>query len=102
MSALQFEQPREDLYKEFAHRYEISQFEQFVALYDVNELMDFMPSNPSEDQKQIFNELIGVGCETGYMDYAKSNNTFELIMQWQERTGYTGPLAVNLGPDGEV
>ncbi len=47
----------------------------------------FFPPKPTEKEKAALQRLIGVKGETyGYMDYVKSNNTFELIMQWREAT----------------
>ncbi len=76
-----------DAYEQFAQRYEVQDFEQLVRLYDVYELTAFLPPQPDAAQKVLFNELVGVQRESGYLDYARSTNTFELIMQWQERTG---------------
>lgn len=87
-SPLELEKHRIDRYQNFAALYKLSdqKFEQFVALYDIAELESFMPSKPSLKERQVFSELIGVQGVKGYMDYIKSNNTFELIMQWQEQT----------------
>lgn len=84
-------------YRAFAELYEVEKFDQLVALYNVYELTCFMPANPTAAEKQIFNNLIGVTTESGYMDYQRSNNTFELIMQWQEKCGRFDDLALSLG-----
>ncbi|MDP5172777.1 MAG: hypothetical protein NWR72_21240 [Bacteroidia bacterium] len=74
-------------YKAFAERYGISDLETLVGLYEIDDLQSFLPPNPSPHEKAVLNELIGVkGVTGGYMDYQKSNHTFELIMQWQEAT----------------
>ena len=74
-------------YEAFAKLYDIKDLATFIQLYDVFELVSFMPSQPTEEEKALFNELLGTTTDSGYMDYQRSNNTFELIMQWQERTG---------------
>ena len=74
-------------YKAFAEKYGITDLEKFVKLYDVFELVSFLPANPSEEDKRVLQELVGVEAPFGYMDYYRSGNTFELIMQWQEKTG---------------
>ncbi|WP_448518161.1 hypothetical protein [Rhodoflexus sp.] len=83
-------------YRAFAEIYEVEKFDQLVALYNVYDLICFLPAQPTAEQKRIFNSLIGVTAESGYMDYQRSNNTFELIMQWQEESGsfdnYTLPF----------
>jgi hypothetical protein len=84
---LEIEKPRLAQYRNFCERYEIDNFELFVALYDISEIESFMPPHPDPAEKQALNELVGTTGVAGYMDYIKSNNTFELIMQWQEKTG---------------
>jgi hypothetical protein len=74
-----------DKYKAFCDLYEIENFEQFVKLYDIYELVAFLPANPTADDKKILNSLNGTHIESGYTDYQRSNNTFELIMLWQEK-----------------
>ena len=70
------------------NKYEIENIEAFSRLYDIDELVLFLPENPTPAEKEALRELIGVqGVTYGYMDWIKSNNTFELIMQWRERTG---------------
>ncbi len=88
-SPIELEKHRIEKYRNFATSYKVPEdkFESFVALYDIDELESFMSPNPSEKDCQVFSELIGVKGVQGYMDYIKSNNTFELIMQWQEQTG---------------
>jgi hypothetical protein len=73
-------------YQAFADKYGITDLVTFVRTYDIYELTAFMPPAPTPTEKTIFAELIGVNAESGYMDFARSNNTFELMMQWQERT----------------
>jgi hypothetical protein len=73
-------------YVNFCQRYGISDVENFVKLYDIYELTAFMPPYPTEKEKKVLQELVGVQTESGYMDYQRSNNTFELIMQWREKT----------------
>ncbi len=74
-----------DKYKAFCALYGIEDLVQFVKLYDIFELVSFLPAQPTEEEKRILHELIGVQNESGYLDYQRSTNTFELIMQWQER-----------------
>ena len=71
-------------YRTFARLYDIQQFDLFVSLYDIDELMSFMPTNPSFQQKATLNDLIGVTANSSYLDYEKSNNTFVLIRGYQE------------------
>ncbi|MEM6346530.1 MAG: hypothetical protein AAF927_21765 [Bacteroidota bacterium] len=86
MSPLELEKHRLDRYKAFRDRYDITEFEKLVKLYEIDDLESFLPPQPSEFEKQILNQLIGTMGMEGYMDYVKSNHTFELIMQWQELT----------------
>ena len=68
--------------------YEIEDIEAFSRLYEVDELVLFLPQNPTQAEKEVLQELVGLqGVTYGYMDWVKTNNTFELIMQWRERTG---------------
>ncbi len=85
MEALRHESHRLYRYQTFCRLYSIDDFQKFVALYDVDELMDLMPTNPSYYQKQTLNQLVGTKGINGYTDYEKSNNTFALIKCWQER-----------------
>ncbi len=89
MAAPLFEHDQHHLaqYQAFASLYGIENLEQLVKLYDIFELVAFMPANPTNRQKEALQELIGVEAPLGYMDYYRSGNTFELIMQWQEKTG---------------
>ncbi|MDX2305333.1 MAG: hypothetical protein NW226_21160 [Microscillaceae bacterium] len=73
--------------EDFCKQYEISEPEQILRLYELEELLLFLPANPTEEEKLAFQELLGAQSESGYLDYAKSNNTFELLMQWREKTG---------------
>ena len=83
------EHARMAAYHQFAERYAIDDFDTFLRLYDVHELMAYLPPHPTPVQREALNALIGTTGETyGYLDWIKSNNTFELIMRWQERTQY--------------
>lgn len=77
-------------YQFFCELYEIPFTEEFVRLYEIEELMAFLPPNPTQEQKTVFKNLIGVESESIYVDYQKSTNTFELLMQWQEQTNSFG------------
>lgn len=87
---LALEAHRIDRYRRFAATYELENFEVFVSLYDIDDLEGFLPPTPTEKEKQVLRELIGVKGVAGYIDYIKNNNSFELIMQWQEQTGNFG------------
>lgn len=71
----------------FCENYGIRDKEKLDNLYEINELILFMPPKPTDFEKQTFVELLGLTGVEGYMDYLKSNNTFELVMQWREKTG---------------
>jgi hypothetical protein len=72
----------------FLQNYAIADVEALEKLYELDELILFLPMQPTDKEKQALQMLIGTIGETyGYMDYVKSNNTFELIMQWRETTG---------------
>ncbi|MFK7924335.1 MAG: hypothetical protein AB8H47_20425 [Bacteroidia bacterium] len=86
MSPLELEKHRLERYQAFRDRYEITAFEKLVKLYEIDDLESFLPPSPTEFEKQTLNQLIGTEGIEGYMDYVKSNHTFELIMQWQELT----------------
>ncbi|MEL6591738.1 MAG: hypothetical protein AAFQ68_16720 [Bacteroidota bacterium] len=86
MSPLELEKHRIERYEAFRDRYEVEDFERLVALYEIDDLESFLPPSPSDYEKKIFNQLVGTLGVEGYMDYRKSNHTFELIMQWQELT----------------
>jgi hypothetical protein len=75
-----------DKYKAFCKLYGIQDWESIVKLYDIFELVSFLPPNPTEKEKTALQNVIGAETESGYLDYKRSNNTFELIMQWQEAT----------------
>jgi hypothetical protein len=83
---LVFEKARLPQYRNFCEAYGIEQFEEVVALYDIDELSAHVPPQPTAAQQQAMQQLVGTTGEAGYMDYIKSNNTFELIMRWQEAT----------------
>ncbi len=72
----------------FCKAYGIDDPASIARLYEWDEIILFLPPYPTEFEKRAFHQLLGVQGETyGYMDYVKSNNTFELIMQWREQTG---------------
>ncbi len=79
-----------DKYKAFCALYNIIDVENFVKLYDIFELVSFLPAHPTEAEKEALQELVGVMNDSGYLDYQRSTNTFELIMQWQEKLGTFG------------
>jgi hypothetical protein len=73
---------------QFCAAYGITDITTFDKLYEVEEIVLFLPSEPTEVEKKTLQELVGLtGTTYGYMDYVKSNNTFELIMQWKEKLG---------------
>lgn len=90
MEALRHESHRLYRYRTFCRLYGIddlptaSRFQKFVSLYDVDELMSLLPTEPTLFQKITLNNLIGIKGLEGFMGYEKSNNTFELIQRWQE------------------
>lgn len=94
----ELEKHRIEQYLAFADLYEIQNTETFVSLYEIDELLAFLPHNPTGPEKSALNQLIGVKGTSGYMDYVKSNHTFELIMQWQEMTGNHERTALFLTP----
>lgn len=99
MHPFDLEKHRIDRYRAFAKAYTIRDFETLVRLYEIDDLEAFLPPQPSAVERATLNELIGVKGVEGYMDYVKSNHTFELIMQWQERTGNQGQTALSF-PSG--
>lgn len=90
--SLRHEQHHLERYKAFCHLYGIADWELCTKLYEIDELICFMPPHPTEQEREALASLIGTTCESGYWDYYKSNNTFELIMQWQEKTGQFRPF----------
>lgn len=58
-------------------------------LYEIDQLEAFLPTYPTVEERAAFQEVIGARFDNfyGYMDYQKSSNTFEVIMQWREKTG---------------
>ncbi len=71
---------------QFCTAYGITDITTFDKLYEVEEIVLFLPPHPTEAEKNALQGLIGLeGVTYGYMDYVKSNNTFELIMQWKEK-----------------
>jgi hypothetical protein len=101
MEELKHDQHHLDKYRAFCDLYGIEDFVQFVRLYDIYELVSFLPAQPTEAEKRLLNELNGAVAESGYLDYQRSTNTFELIMQWQERTGNFDRHALSFGQEGE-
>ena len=75
-----------DKYQAFCSLYGIEDWEKVVQLYDIFELVSFFPAHPTEEEKKALQEVLGATAESGYMDFKRSNNTFELVMQWQEKT----------------
>ncbi len=73
----------------FIKNYALTELEQKTIenLYELNEIILFLPKNPTTSQVQSFKKILGVQIGSGYLDYQKSNNTFELIMQWREIEG---------------
>ncbi len=75
----------------FCQAYGIKDADQFDGLYEIDEIVLFLPPEPTETEKSALLEVIGAqGVTYGYVDYQKSNNTFELIMQWREKTSNWG------------
>ncbi|MCU0450504.1 MAG: hypothetical protein MUC97_11790 [Bernardetiaceae bacterium] len=97
MSPLPHDQHHLDKYRAFCELYGITNLTEFVRLYDIYELTCFLPAQPTEAQKLALQAVLGAMAESGYLDYQRSNNTFELIMQWQERTGNFDQHALNFG-----
>ena len=77
-------------YKEFSEKWGGLDMEKLVEYYDIYELTAFLPPNPSDKEKEVLQKLIGITSPSGYLDYQKSNNTFELIMLWREKSGNLG------------
>lgn len=93
----ELEKHRLHRYEQFAASYGIQDLETLVRLYEIDDLEAFLPVHPAESEKMALQALIGVEGEEGYMDYQKSNHTFELIMQWQEQTGNQDQTALSFG-----
>ncbi len=75
----------------FCQSYGIKDADWFDGLYEIDEIVLFLPPEPTETEKAALLDVIGAqGVTYGYVDYQKSNNTFELIMQWREKTGNWG------------
>jgi hypothetical protein len=103
MSFIENEAHRMDQYMDFCARYGISNWQDVVQLYDVDDLERFLPLQPTALEKQALSELVGItGIKGGYMDYEKAQNTFELVMQWQERTGNHGNNALFFRTEGDI
>ncbi len=71
----------------FCQRYQLADTERVAKLYEIEELLMYLPAEPKPEEQAALQKLIGVEGVSGYMDYIKSGNTFELIMQWREATG---------------
>jgi len=78
------------IYQQFAANWGIKDLESLVKNYDIYELNAFLPEVPTDNEKKILQSLIGTSSPSGYMDYQRSTNTFELIMQWRENTNNLG------------
>ena len=58
----------------FCTTYGITDIATFDKLYEVEEIVLFLPANPTEVEKKALQELIGIkGLTYGFMDYVKSN-----------------------------
>ena len=79
----------ESAYAPFCEKWEIENVEKVEKLYDLESLKAFLPEHPTEEDKAALQSVLGAGFDHfyGYIDYQKSTNTFELIMQWREKTG---------------
>ncbi|MBC7920605.1 MAG: hypothetical protein H7Z75_05885 [Ferruginibacter sp.] len=77
-----------EAHRQFCEAYGIEDPSHFARLYELDEVILFLPPRPSEEERNALLNLVGLRGETyGFLDYVKSNNTFELIMQWREATG---------------
>lgn len=75
----------------FCQSYGIKDAARFDELYEIDEIVVFLPPEPTDTEKSALLQVFGAqGVTYGYLDYQKSNNTFELIMQWREITGNWG------------
>ena len=75
-------------HQQFLQTYRIADPVAFARQYDLDELLLFLPPAPTPAERLALQDLVGVeGVTYGFMDYVKSNHTFELIMQWREKTG---------------
>jgi hypothetical protein len=72
---------------QFCEKYGLDNPEKIEKLYEVEELILYLPPEPKPNEKEALQNLIGIEGVSGYMDYVRSGNTFELIMQWREATG---------------
>jgi hypothetical protein len=88
MSTLQEQFPfdRDNIsdYAAFAEAYGIEDLQQLVQLYDIHELRMALPQQPTTEQAQALRSCLGATGNAVYLDYYRSNNTFELIMQYHE------------------
>jgi len=76
-------------YALFCKRWNIDDVKKVEDMYHLEDLKAFLPDEPTEKDKIALNSVLGASFDNfyGYMDYQKSTNTFELIMQWREKTG---------------
>lgn len=76
-------------YTLFCKKWNIEDIKKVEQLYHLEDLKTFLPQEPTEKDKAVLNSVLGASFDNfyGYMDYQKSTNTFELIMQWREKTG---------------
>ncbi|HAI76529.1 MAG TPA: hypothetical protein DCM08_09805 [Microscillaceae bacterium] len=81
------QQPLSETQQAFCESYQIGNIALLQQLYEIDELVLFMPPRPTAEQVAVFNQLLGAQADSGYLDYTRSTNTFELIMQWREQTG---------------
>lgn len=76
-------------YTLFCQRWNIEDVKKVEKMYHLEDLKSFLPDEPTEEDKIALNSVLGASFDDfyGYIDYQKSTNTFELIMQWREKTG---------------
>ena len=76
-------------YALFCQQWNIDDIKKVEEMYHLEDLKAFLPDEPTEKDKIALNSVLGASFDNfyGYMDYQKSTNTFELIMQWREKTG---------------
>ncbi len=103
MSDFTPEHHRQHRYEAFCALYNIRDVALFTSLYDIDDLERFLPLSPTPADQQALQQLVGItGNDDGYMDYAKSQNAFELILQWQELTGNHDRNAMFLKEGGDL
>ena len=76
-------------YTLFCQRWNIEDVKKVEDMYHLEDLKAFLPDEPTKEDTLALNSVLGASFDNfyGYMDYQKSTNTFELIMQWREKTG---------------